>query len=244
MNNLSLLSIMREDPEFGKRISKKVQEIKQDKEHLLSAADEYGAKYQEEILEGTRKRALLLKEGEARGLSENEVMQEYGKFVPTVYTPILNFLYFMLRESEPQDSVKYLQRDAINEQLIRLRQLSHDEGEQDLNDAEVASILDEKIKQMYIVDEKRKQVNEQFADEETLPEDEVKLKEPQEMVEYLYGNITLDMFNKIKKLKALSKSPNEAEAFQAYRKALELCKEYNLDFDRIPCYVSDKKTVK
>jgi hypothetical protein len=60
------------------------------------------------------------------------------------------------------------------------------------------------------------------------------------MVEYLYGNITLDMFNKIKKLKALSKSPIDAEAFAAYRKALELCKEYNLDFDRIPCYVKGR----
>jgi hypothetical protein len=244
MNNLSLLSIMREDPEFGKRISKKVQEIKQDKEHLLSAADEYGAKYQEEILEGTKKRALLLQEGSARGLSENEIAQEYGKFIPTVYTPLLNFLYFMLRESEPQDRKKYHQRDMLNEQLIHLKQLSHDEGSEDLTDAQVAAILDDKLKQVYaetVSEEKRQQVNQQFATEETLPEDEVKLKEPQEMVEYLYGNITLDMFNKIKKLKALSKSPNEAEAFQAYRKALELCKEYNLDFDRIPCYVSDKK---
>ena len=244
MNNLSLLSIMREDPEVGKRISKKVQEIKQDKEHLLSAADEYGAKYQEEILEGTKKRALLLQEGSARGLSENEIAQEYGKFIPTVYTPLLNFLYFMLRESEPQDRKKYHQRDMLNEQLIHLKQLSHDEGSEDLTDAQVAAILDDKLKQVYaetVSEEKRQQVNQQFATEETLPEDEVKLKEPQEMVEYLYGNITLDMFNKIKKLKALSKSPNEAEAFQAYRKALELCKEYNLDFDRIPCYVSDKK---
>lgn len=247
MNNLSLLSIMREDPEFGKRISKKVQEIKQDKEHLLSAADEYGAKYQEEILEGTRKRALLLKEGSARGLSENEVMQEYGKFVPTVYTPILNFLYFMLRESEPQDRNKYRQRDMFNEQLIRLKQLSHDEGNPDLSDDQIATILDDKLKQLHaetVSEEKRRQVNQQFSDEETLPEDEVNLKEPQEMVEYLYGNITIDTFNKIKKLKALSKSPNEAEAFQAYRKAIELCKEHNLDFDRIPCYVGDKKSIK
>lgn len=235
---------MREDPEFGKRISKKVQEIKQDKQHIMTAADEYAQKYHQEIVEGTKRRALLLKEGASRGMTENEVMQEYGKFVPTVYTPILNFLYFMLRESERQDSAKYRQRDAINEQLLRLKQLSHDEGEQDLNDAEVAAILDEKIRQMYVVDEKRKQVNEQFATEERLPEDEVTLKEPQEMVEYLYGNITLDMFNKIKKLKALSKSPNEAEAFRAYRKAIELCKEYNLDFDRIPCYVEDKKSIK
>jgi hypothetical protein len=244
MNNLSLLSIMREDPEFGKRISKKVQEIKQDKEHLLSAADEYGAKYQEEILEGTKKRALLLQEGKSKGLSEDQIMEEYGRFIPTVRMPILNFLYFMLRESESKDRSKYRQRDMLNEQLTHLKQLSHDDGIEDLIDAQVAAILNDKLKQVYaktMSEEKRQQVNQQFATEETLPEDEVKLKEPQEMVEYLYGHITLDMFNKIKKLKALSKSPNEAEAFQAYRKALELCKEYNLDFDRIPCYVGDKK---
>ena len=239
MNNLSLLSIMREDPEFGKRISKKVQEIKQDKEHLLSAADEYGAKYQEEILEGTRKRALLLKEGEARGLSENEVMQEYGKFVPTVYTPILNFLYFMLRESEPQDRNKYRQRDMLNEQLIRLKQLSHDEGNEDLSDDQVAAILDDKLKQLHaetVAEEKRRQINQQFAAEETLPEDEVKLKEPQEMVEYLYGNITLDQFSTLKKLKGLSQSDNIPEATAAFKKGKEMCIKLGLDWERIPGY--------
>ena len=51
----------------------------------------------------------------------------------------------------------------------------------------------------------------------------------------------MNIVNKIKKLKALSRSSNESEAFQAYRKALELCKEYNLEFDRIPCYVEQKE---
>ena len=241
MNNLSLINIMREDPEFGKRISKKVQEIKQDKQHIMTAADEYAQKYHQEIVEGTKRRALLLKEGASRGMTENEVMQEYGKFVPTVYTPILNFLYFMLRESERQDSAKYRQRDAINEQLLRLKQLSHDEGEQDLNDAEVAAILDEKIRQMYVVDEKRKQVNEQFATEERLPEDEVTLKEPQEMVEYLYGNITLDQFSTLKKLKGLSQSDNIAEATAAFKKGKEMCIKLGLDWERIPGY---KKSIK
>jgi hypothetical protein len=46
-----------------------------------------------------------------------------------------------------------------------------------------------------------------------------------------------DMFVKIKKLKALSKSPNENEAFLAYRLALKLCKKYGLEFDKIPCDV-------
>jgi hypothetical protein len=199
MSSLSLMSIMREDPDFGKRISKKVEEIKQDKQNLLHLADDYGQRYQDEILEGTEKRANLLTEGKSRGLTEDEIMSTYKGFLPTVYTPLLNLLYFMLRESDNDPYYgdnHYQQRNKLNEQFGHLK-------EEDVK-SEV-------------------------------------LKETPEMIEYLYGSITLDTFNKIKKLKALSKSPNEQEAFQAYRKANELCKQYNLDFDRIPCYVSDKK---
>jgi hypothetical protein len=187
---------MRSDPDFGKRISKKVEEIKQDKENLSNIADQYGKKYQDEILEGTERRANLLTEGESRGLSEDETMQQFGRFIPTVYTPILNLLYFMLRETEEEDRMKYRNRDRLNEQFGHLR-------EEDF----------------------KSQV----------------LKEPTPMIEYLYGHTTLEKFNIIKKLKALSTSDNESEAFQAYRKARELCKEEGLDFDKIPCYVGEKK---
>jgi hypothetical protein len=57
------------------------------------------------------------------------------------------------------------------------------------------------------------------------------------MDSFIYGNMTNDMFNKIKKLKALSRSPQKAEAFAAYSKCMELCKEYGLEFDKIPCNV-------
>lgn len=241
MSNLSLIAIMREDPDFGKRISKKVQEIKEDKQNLLNVADDYGKRYQEEIIEGTKLRQKLLTEGATRGLTESEVMGEYGRFVPTVYTPILNLLYFMLRETEEQDRDKYRRRDAINEALLKAKQLNHDEPEQDLSCDELQGLIDDKLKELQeeqLVDERRQQINKQFLAEE---HDKADLKDIPEMVEFLYGNITLDMFNKIKKLKALSKSPNEQEAFQAYRKAIELCKQYNLDFDRIPCYVEGKK---
>lgn len=240
--SLSLMTIMREDPNFGKKFSKKINDIKQDKQALLSAADEYGQKYQAEIIEGTRNRALLLTEGAKQGLTEQQVMQEYGKFIPTVYTPILNFLYFMFRETENVDAPKYRQRDAINEILVKSNQLSHDdEDERDLSNSEITELLNntyEELRKEMLVDERRHEVNKQFMAEER---ETAKLKETPEMVEYLYGEITLDMFNKIKKLKALSKSPNEKEAFQAYRKAIELCKEYNLEFDKIPCYVEKKK---
>jgi hypothetical protein len=192
MGDLSLIAILGNDPEFGRRISKKVEEIKRDKKNLLNVADDYGRKYQQEILEGTEQRAKLLTEGAARGLSEEEVISSYGRFVPTVYTPILNLLYFLLRETADEDADKYRQRDKLNEQFGSLR-------EADL--------------------------------EQTV------LKNTPDIEEFLYGSVTFDMFDKIKKLKALSRSANKNEAFQAYSKALELCKEYGLEFDKIPCYV-------
>jgi len=244
MSNMSLLSIMRDDPDFGKRFQKKVQEIKVDKENLLSAADEYGEKYQAEILEGTERRANLLTEGAANGLSEAETMSSYGKFVPTVYTPILNFLYFVLREGDKLHPEFYKKRDEINQILIKTNNLNHDE--EDIRDIDVESLFDEFQKTLLHEtksDERRNEVNEEFVKEQEtiLDEDVVNLKETPDMVNYLYGKITLDTFNKIKKLKALSKSPNEQEAFLAYRKALQLCKENNLDFDRIPCYVNGQE---
>lgn len=53
----------------------------------------------------------------------------------------------------------------------------------------------------------------------------------------LYGDVTIEMFDKIKKLKSLSKSPNQEEAFSAYRKCLELCNKHGLEFDKIRCDV-------
>jgi hypothetical protein len=245
MSSLSLISIMRDDPDIGVRLKKKVEAVKKNKEDLLAAADDYGKQYQNEILEGTQLRAKLLTEGSAKGLSEDQIMSSYGRFVPTVYTPILNMLFFLLRESEPQDSRRYRQRDVINEALIKAKQLNHDDNERDLTSEELVAILDEKLKELNEqtgCDERRTKVNKSFGTEQgnRPKEEDVSLKETPDMVNYLYGNITLDTFNKIKKLKALSKSPNEREAFQAYRKAVEMCKEHNLDFDRIPCYVKSQ----
>jgi len=100
MSELSLMTIIGNDPDFGRRIAKKVEEIKQDKKNILAIADDYGKKYQQEVLEGTERRGRMLTEGAARGLSEEEVMRSYGRFLPSIYTPILNLLYFLLRESE------------------------------------------------------------------------------------------------------------------------------------------------
>ena len=61
--------------------------------------------------------------------------------------------------------------------------------------------------------------------------------EPEEIGKFIYGSLTTSEFKRIKKLKALSQSPNEEEAFLAYRKCLQLCKKYHLEFDKIPCNI-------
>ena len=231
---------MRSDPDFGKRISKKVEEIKVDKQNLLNVADEYAVKYEKEILEGTELRKRLLTEGSRRGLSETQVFQEYGRFCPTIYTPLLNFLYFMLRETEDVDRDKYRHRDAINEALIRAGQLTHDSGERDLSSSELSQLLDDKFKELKeesLVDERRQEANRRFAEEER---EEAELKEPEDMESYLFGHITLDQFDTLKKLKALTHSSNIEEATLAFKKGKELALKYKVDWEKIPCYYRQK----
>jgi len=44
----------------------------------------------------------LLENGKHRGLTEKNVIQQHG-FIPTLYTPILNFLYFLMNEHKDED---------------------------------------------------------------------------------------------------------------------------------------------
>lgn len=180
-NNYSLMELLN-NPSIidNERFEKKIKEVKKNKQNLLSAAEEYNNQHKEEIREGTRQKALLLAEGESRGLSEEEIFKDKG-FIPSVYTPILNFLYFMLKDcNDIENELKLLRENA---------ELEHENIEIDAP----------------------------------------------EMEEFIYGNMTHDTFKKIKKLKALSRSKNEKEAFLAYRKCLELCDKYSLEFDKIPC---------
>ena len=189
-HELVLARLMRDDAAWAERIKKKIGEVKKDKQNLMSAADKYSKQHEQEILEGTKKRQLLLSNGASRGMSEEDVMKNYGKFLPTVHTPILNMLYFMLKE-DPDPEAEIIRKD-FDDQFGRLT------WEEELSDNVI---------------------------------------EPRSMEEYIYGNCTLDTFQKIKKLKALSTSPNEKEAFLAYRMCLKLCKKYNLEFDKVPCDV-------
>lgn len=231
---------MRDDPDFGQRLSKKTEEIKADKRNLLDAADQYGSKYQEEIVKGTELRAKLLTEGASQGKTEEEIMASYGRFVPTVYTPIMNMLYFMLRESEPQDARKYQRRDAINEVLIKAKQLNHDEDEPDISKDELLAMLDEKLKEMHsesMADIARQEVNARMAAEER---EKANLKTPEDMETFLFGHLTLDQFNTLKKLKSLTQSSNVDEATLAFKKGKELATKYKVDWDKIPCYYTKR----
>ena len=101
----SLVAILKDDPDFNERLIKKTAEVKKDKQNILKLASEYNEKNHDFINESTLKQAKMLSEGELQGLKEEEVMKQVysGGFLPTKSTPILNLLYFILRETEEID---------------------------------------------------------------------------------------------------------------------------------------------
>lgn len=183
-STLSLMSLIKDDPILSRRLEKQTQKVKKHKEDLSKVAESYNQKFNREIREGTRRKQLLLEDGKRKGLSEEDTMKKYGKFIPSVYTPLLNFLYFFMKEHE--DNSFELLREKFDKKYGKL---IHEEIER-----------------------------------ENIPEFDT----------FVYGNVTSDTFQKIKKLKALSKSKNINEAFLAYTTCLKLCEKYNLDFDKIP----------
>ncbi len=250
--SLSLVSLMRDDPGFGRRISKKVEEIKADKKNLSDIARTYESKYKQEILEGTELRNRLLTEGTKQGLSEEQILGSLGRFVPCVRTPILNLLYFMLRESEGDSYYgrsHYERRDQMNESLVKsgkasIEETYHNTNFSDMSEAEAERILDEFLDDSFAspASPHRKALNAAFdAEKWSRPkEEDVRLKDPENMVEYLYADLTLEQFDVLKKLKSLTQSPNVNEATLAFRKGKELCAKYGLEWDKIPCYYKKK----
>jgi hypothetical protein len=208
--NMSLLSIMREDPDLARRIEQGTKEVRQTKATLHRNAAEIGEIYHKEIEEGTRQRQLLLTEGKAQGKDEATVLKEYGVFIPSKATPIMNFLYFFMRDGNRPDWL-HIQQDLNN---------TYGHVNESVQKAVSEEDLDQILGQLVHDDE-------QYAN----------VQEPAEMDRFIYGNCTHAMFTKIKKLKALSKSSNENEAFLAYRLSIKLCKKYGLEFDKIPCVV-------
>lgn len=170
---------------YSGRIKKVATKIKKDKAKINTIVEKHNTEFKDDILEGTKKVQKLLREGHFADTEEahSHIITESG-FIPTIYTPVLNWLFHFMEQKE------------------------------------------------FGKEESRMQLNENIGH---LTHEEVEvMQNTPELFEYLYGNITLDIFSKLKKLKALSKSSNENEAFSAYRKCLTLCEQNNIDFDKIP----------
>ena len=179
----SLVSLMGRDPDLAERLKQVTKEVRKTKSTLLNTAKSYEEKYRDEVLDGTRKKAKLLAEGETHGLTEEEVMTSYGQFLPTIQTPILNFLFFMFREESNND-----QRQLENLVKQYIQEYGYENVVKALQDGADIGL------------------EERTTLEDVLSKD---VNTPVDMTDYIYGSMTHDMFVKIKKLKALSKSPNE-----------------------------------
>lgn len=118
------LEKLREDPDFSKLFAKKAIEVKKNKADLVEAAQSYQSKYKKEIQEGTQKRQLMLAEGQAKGLKEDQIFQSNEIFIPTAQTPILNYLYFLLREEKDTEaSIKVLRAaEDLDKELSVLKE--------------------------------------------------------------------------------------------------------------------------
>lgn len=194
------------------RLKEQTRKISEDKQKIKKLTETYNTKYEEKIAEGTLKKQLLLENGRKRGLTEEETLTEYGKFLPSVQTPILNFLFFFMEDEGNMQEFLTDSGDFI----------SSDKFENKKNELNTKYGL---LTEDYYTDDKA------GSNVEAPNWDEV-----------MYGNMTYDIFKKIKKLKALSKSDNPNEAFEAYSMCMKFCKKYDLDFDKIPC-ASEKRGI-
>jgi hypothetical protein len=209
-DTLSLMAIFRDDPSMADRMAKATKEVEEYSVALNSAASKVSTQYSREIEDGTRQKQLLLENGKRNGKSEEQVLSEYGKYIPTVHTPILNLLFFLLRDGEQKNWLHV--HKQINESMGTVNK--------DIDAVATSEELDRLCERLVHDDEKYANVN-----------------EPQEMDRYIYGEMSHAMFVRIKKLKALATSDNQNEAFTAFQLCNKLCKKYGLEFQKIPCVV-------
>lgn len=196
MSNMTLVTILRNDPILKSRMIDQVKKVKKSKQSLNDVANSYNERYKKKIEEGTKKQQLLLEDGKRRGLNEEDIAKRHG-FIPTVHTPILNFLHFLMYEYKDED----LERDKILAKAFG-------------NSSYATKEYDMKTRRLL--------------------HEEIEREDVPEMETFVYGNMTHKDFKKIKKLKALSRSDNENEAFLAYRNCLKMCRKYGLEFEKIP----------
>lgn len=193
------LDKLQDDPDFAALFAKKATDIRKNKADLVDAAKAYDDKYKKEINEGTLKRKLMLEEGTAKGLKGDDIFKDNQLFIPTDDTPILNYLYFLLREEGDHCA-----------NITVLQEAKHMGRE--------FGVLKEEFEKKYGMAEHK--------------DHSVSAAVPN-MVSYIYGNIGDDTMDTLKKLKTLSMSENEQEAFQAFRKGRSMAEKYKLDWDKI-----------
>jgi hypothetical protein len=134
-------------------------------------------------------------------------------------------------------------RDKIDEYLIKSKQIDHEPNADPTDEELLLPALEESVARLHESHRpcvQRKNVN-TFLCKDIPKEDMNCPEESPEMIEFLYGQITLGVFNRIKKLKSLAQSTNEEEATVAHQKAMQMCEEYGLEYDRIPCYIDLNK---
>jgi hypothetical protein len=109
------LSLQKEDPTLQERIRNQMEHIKKSKNTLMNSAEQYSTKYQSEVVEGTKKLQRLLEDGRRKGKTDQEILDGQTVFCPSVRTPILNMLYFLLREHPDAHKIDLnrLQEDKI-----------------------------------------------------------------------------------------------------------------------------------
>jgi hypothetical protein len=224
-DNYSLVEMMSEDEDIFQSLENAKAETKKSKKELSSNAADFNKKYEDEIKESTRKRQLMLESaGIEDGTSASEEMfRDNETFMPTVQTPVLNFIHYLGKEcDEMEDKMEVLREQyeqKFGDALKDIENATVDKST--LNDLDVDGLDD--------LFESIGEVEDTFDTGDTVPH----------MEKYIYKNMDAGTFGKLKKLKALSMSENEQEAHAAWTKCMELCEKFDLNFDSIPCKVTD-----
>ena len=101
------LSVLQKNPDLAAKLRENMEHIKKSKLGLNNAAQNYISKYKEEVDAGTKKMKLLLENGKKRGFTEEEIIAAQNSFCPTVRTPILNMLFFLIREHPDANNINF-----------------------------------------------------------------------------------------------------------------------------------------
>jgi len=217
----SLMAILRDDPDYAAALKKRGDDMESDKNKLINTSNHYTEKYHQEVEEGDKTYRKLLGEGKVDPNGVNDKNMQ-GKYIPTKHTPILNYLFFSLRDEDVGPA--RTQEDIIHEFLKQFTDAGFEKSE----------LIDLYIKGLVrTMPDGYDDAEVDFADVIT---DDVTIT-PDEMDKFIYGNLTHNEFKKLKKLKALAQSSNAEEAFLALTKCLQLCKKWNMEYDKIPCNV-------